>query len=111
MVAFWPIGKAEVILIASFPIREKFRFWLLCMRSVKELYHNNHSPVGSSVVGGTVKKTKKKTINDYHTSIAYTQYKLQQFKSITRTGESCYYKLWSQRGFMSKRVNHRGGDY
>ena len=38
MAAFWPIGTAQIIRIASYPIRKKSRFWLFCMWSVKEMY-------------------------------------------------------------------------
>ena len=39
MAAFWPIRIAQIILIVSYPIRKKSRFWLFCMWSVKEKYH------------------------------------------------------------------------
>ena len=40
MAAFWPIWKAQIIRIVSYPIRKKSRFWLFCMWSVKEMYHS-----------------------------------------------------------------------
>ena len=39
MAAFWPIGTAQIIRIVCYPIRNKSRFWLFCMWSVKEMYH------------------------------------------------------------------------
>ena len=39
MVAFRPLGTAQIIRIFSYPIRKKSRFWLFCMWSVKGLYH------------------------------------------------------------------------
>ena len=39
MAAFWPIWKAQIIRIVSYPIRKKSRFWLFYMWSNKEMNH------------------------------------------------------------------------
>lgn len=41
MAAVWPFGTAQIIRIVSYPIKNKSRFCLFCMWSVKRLYHAN----------------------------------------------------------------------